>query len=45
MKENIRNTGILEKIVEMNRLFKKIFFCFVYIKWLKLLRKHGGKMV
>ena len=45
MKESIRNTksrdelseiGILEKIVEMHRFKKKIFFSFVYIKWLIL---------
>ena len=34
--------GILEKIVEMHR-FKKI--CFAYIKWLKLLKKHGKEIV
>ena len=34
---------ILEKIVEMHRLKKYIFFCFMYIKWLKSLKKHGKK--
>ena len=27
----------------MHRLKKYIFFCFVYINWLKLLKKHGKK--
>ena len=50
MKENIRNkksrdklseiVEILEKIVEMHKFFKKIFFGFVCVKWLKLVLKH-----
>ena len=34
--------GILEKIVQIHRFKKK---CFGYVKWLKLLKKHGEKMV
>ena len=34
--------GILEK-VNMHRFKKYIFFCFLYIKWLKSLKKHGNK--
>ena len=49
MKESIRNTNIRDELSEktgvleeMHRFKKKIFFfCFVYIKWLKLLNKHG----
>ena len=35
--------GILEKIVEMHRLKEKKIICFEYIKWLKLVLRHGKK--
>ena len=55
MKERTRYTKSMDKLSKNSRgirendgntwIFKKIFFCFAYIKWLKLLKKHGKEMV
>ena len=50
MKERIRNIKSRHELSEnskmkIHKLKKKIFFCFVYIKWFQSLKKHGNKMV
>ena len=40
--KKMNSMEILEKIVECIDL-KKLFFCFVCIKWLKSLEEHGKK--
>ena len=50
MKERIRNIKSRDELSEnskmkIHKLKKKIFFCFVYIKWFQSLKKHGNKIV